>query len=119
MVTATSARRPTLRRWLLITLLASPVLYLGSCEYLSTTGRHAFDGVRVGNTKTEVIQRLGLPYHVQKAGEDFNAYASDRCSGACTERLWFRNPLSVGIEAWSLDMGQDGRVVNKAYWISP
>ncbi|MHA6908574.1 hypothetical protein ACQUJS_09100 [Ralstonia pseudosolanacearum] len=104
---------------ILLGLLALPAFYVASCEYISKTGRHAFEEVNIGDTRAGVIRIFGQPSHIDRSGFFYDAYAASPCKAPCAERLWFENRLSIGMEAWSVELDNGGRVVHKAYWISP
>ncbi|MEF9406635.1 MULTISPECIES: hypothetical protein [Ralstonia solanacearum species complex] len=113
------ARGFSKKKVILLGVLMLPVFYVASCEYISKTGRGAFEAVNIGDTRTSVIQNFGQPSHVEHPGLLYDAYAASPCKAPCAERLWFENRLSIGIEAWSVELDNGGRVVHKAYWMSP
>ncbi len=100
-------------------LLGIAILYLVSCSGLSASKSRAFDSIKPGDSRKVVVDALGTPDVRELPGRLFARYASKPCGGACKERLWFENKLSLGIEAWSVELDQNGRVINKAYWHSP
>lgn len=104
---------------LALLLLGSMVLYLVTCSGLSASKSRAFDSIKPGDSRKAVVDVLGAPDVRELPEQLFARYASKPCSGACTERLWFENKLSLGIEAWSVELDKNGRVIHKAYWNSP
>lgn len=99
-------------------LLGVLALHFAACSGLSTSKSRAFDSIKLGDSRTAVIDAIGTP-DVRELPEKILArYASKPCSGACKERLWFENKLSLGIEAWSVELDENGRVIHKAYWHS-
>lgn len=100
-------------------LLGITILYLVSCSGLSASKSRAFDSIKLGDSRKVVVDAFGTP-DVQELPEKlFARYASKPCGGACRERLWFENKLSLGIEAWSVELDQNGHVIHKAHWHSP
>lgn len=104
---------------LLLLLILSPVLYLSTCTYISKDRARAFDSIRIGDTKELVLKLFGEPSVYEKKGEPYLRYSSIACSAPCAQRLWYENFMALGIEAWSVDVGLDNKVVHKAHWISP
>lgn len=102
--------------WLIIVF---PILYVSSCAITSELKGRAFDAVKIGDTEASVIRLFGNPSVREKPDTLFTRYASNKCKSPCIERLWFENQLSIGIEAWSVELGSDNRVVEKAHWVSP
>lgn len=95
------------------------VASLLSCAYLSHKGNAAFDSVKVGDSQAQVIDRFGLPYVAKPAGVPYPRYGAQGCKSPCTERLWFRNSMSLDIEAWSVDFDKQDQVIDKYHWSSP
>lgn len=105
---------------LFVLLVASPLMYVASCSYLSHSRRAAFDTVAEGDTQEAVVSKLGSTYRVEKAGgEPFLRYASRGCVAPCVERWWVENRMAFDTEAWSIEFGSDGRVIRKVEWSSP
>lgn len=102
--------------WLLIGV---PIAYVVTCSGTSSNKSRAFDAIKVGDSRTLVIDSLGNPDVEEHPEKLFARYASKPCEGLCKERLWFENKLSFGIEAWSVELDQNSRVIRKAYWNSP
>ena len=95
-----------------------PVMYLSTCSYISEKRNTAFDSINVGDTEANVISKFGMPSVREKQGVLFRRYAITACQNPCVERLWFENGLTLYIEAWSVELGKDGRVIDKAHWVS-
>lgn len=100
-------------------LLGITILYLVSCSGLSARKSRAFNSIEIGDSRKAVVDVLGTPDVRELPSKLFSRYASKPCGGACKERLWFENKLSLGIEAWSVELDKNGRVIHKAYWHSP
>lgn len=100
-------------------LLGITILYLVSCSGLSASKSRAFDSIKIGDSRKAVIDVLGTPDVRELPETLFTRYASKPCGGVCRERLWFENKLSLGIEAWSVELDQDGHVIHKVHWHSP
>jgi hypothetical protein len=100
-------------------LLGSIVVYLVACSGLSSSKARAFDSIKLGDGRKAVIDALGAPDVRELPAELFSRYASKPCGAPCKERLWFENRLTLGIEAWSVELDQDDRIIHKAHWFSP
>jgi hypothetical protein len=76
--------------------------------------------VKIGDSADFVVALFNAP-PVYETPEDppFVRYASEKCKSPCVERLWFENRLELDIEAWSISLRSDGRVVDKYHWVSP
>lgn len=102
----------------IITLIVA--LYIGRCEYVSHIRNKAFELVQVGDTESTIVFLFGTtPTMREKPEMLFSRYATHPCSSPCTERLWFENRLSLDTEAWSVELDQRGRVIEKSKWVSP
>jgi hypothetical protein len=108
-----------LKQLLLLLVILSPVLYLSTCTYISRERVRAFDSIRIGDTRALVLKQFGNPSVYEKEGEPYLRYSSVACSTPCVERLWYENFMTFGIEAWSVEVGWDNKVVHKAHWVSP
>jgi hypothetical protein len=95
------------------------VASLLSCAYVSHKGNAAFESIKMGDSKAQVIGRFGLAYVAKPAGVSYPRYASQGCKSPCTERLWFPNAMSLDIEAWSVDFDKHDQVIDKYHWSSP
>ncbi|MEQ7665632.1 hypothetical protein ABQG29_20650, partial [Xanthomonas nasturtii] len=100
-------------------LVCGAVIYLATCSGLSASKSHAFEVIKHGDSREAVVDALGVPDVRELPGKLFARYASKPCEGSCKERLWFENKLSLGIEAWSVELDQDDHVIDKAHWHSP
>jgi hypothetical protein len=80
----------------------------------------AFDKIAIGQTRTQTVAAFGVqPSFVEDAGIGFPKYAAAPCHDRCKERIWYENPLSMGTEAWSFDIDENGYVIKKTRWDSP
>jgi hypothetical protein len=95
------------------------LLYVVACVYIRENRQNAFGATRIGDSMNSVIKRFGDPSVKESPDHLFARYASIKCQPPCTERLWFENRLAFDIEAWSVSIGSDGRVVGKYHWVSP
>jgi hypothetical protein len=93
--------------------------YFATCMYIKMKRQAAYDSVKVGDTADSVILRFGDPSVREGQEKLFSRYASSRCQSPCVERLWFENRLALDIEAWSVSLGSDGKVIEKYHWVSP
>ena len=103
-------------RWLIV---VCPVLYVASCALTTELKGREFDKVKIGDTRTSVINLLGNPSVHEKQETLYALYATNKCKNPCVERLWFENRFLIGIEAWSIELVNDGRVVGKSHWMLP
>jgi hypothetical protein len=108
--------------WITIAVGASIVvvlLYAGTCMYVRAKRQEAFNSIKVGDAADSVVARFGNPSVRERPEKLFPRYASTKCQAPCVERLWFENRLALDLEAWSVSLGSDGKVVEKYHWISP
>lgn len=107
--------------WRTITIGMILVLFLyGAVAFAVRTSRQrAFDTTVIGATSESVIERFGAPFVRERPDRPFGRYATSNCAPPCTERLWFENRLALDLEAWSVSIGSDGRVIDKYHWVSP
>jgi hypothetical protein len=108
--------------WVAITIggaLAGVVLYLATCIHVQTKREDAFNSIQVGDTADSVVARFGSPSVRESPEKLFSRYASTRCQAPCVERFWFENRMALDLEAWSVSIGSDGKVVEKYHWVSP
>ena len=94
-------------------------LYLAACTYIHIKHQNAFDSINIGDTADSVMARFGNPSVREGPERLFSRYASAKCVSPCVERLWFENRLALDLEAWSVSLGSDGKVVDKYHWVSP
>ncbi len=95
------------------------VLYFSACTGISVRIADGYESVELGDTEEEVIRALGEPSVRESPGDMFLRYASHPCQEPCAERLWFENRLSLDIQAWSIELDEHRRVLDKAQWTSP
>ena len=77
------------------------------------------DTIEFGDTEAAVIAKMGIPSVKESKETPFYRYATNGCAPPCVYRLWFENRLALDLEAWSISLGTDGRVVGKYHWVSP
>lgn len=101
-------------------VLSLPVLYATTCSYVAHRNTAAFNDVVVGDGEATVLRTLGTPSMREKRGEPaFVRYSGEGCVAPCHERLWYENRLGLDVEAWSIELGEDRRVIGTAHWVSP
>jgi hypothetical protein len=106
--------------WLVtVTLIAIICAYGTTCLYTKIKREAAYDSVNVGDTEDFVIAQFGTPSVRENPDQLFARYVSSKCQLPCVERLWFENRLLLDIEAWSVSLGNDRRVVENYHWVSP
>ena len=93
--------------------------YGTACMYIKMKRQAAYDSIKIGDTVDFVITQFGNPSVRENQEKLFARYASSKCQSPCVERLWFENRLELDIEAWSVSLGSDRRVVEKYHWVSP
>ncbi len=101
------------------TLLGMPILYVGSCAFISATKSDAFDLIKIGDLESDVIRVLGTPSVKETVDEPFTTYISRPCTDDCNYRIWYENHLSLDMEAWFVEFSSEQRVVRKAKLHSP
>ncbi|MBO9688305.1 MAG: hypothetical protein J7598_17010 [Mitsuaria chitosanitabida] len=86
-----------------------------------TDGRafHGFDELKTGMSRSEVIALMGTPTQVERPGVPFTRHSSVACSAPCAERLWYEHHLMPDVEARSVDLDANGKVIDKYRWTSP
>src|SRR5438128_2589983 len=93
------------------------LIYGAVCIYVRTKHQEAFSGISIGDTADSVLARFGNPSVKELPGKPFTRYASTECRTPCVERFWFENRLAFDLEAWSVSLGSDGKVVEKYHWV--
>ena len=99
-----------------IAIIASVI---GACELKVHRYNAAFSETAVGELESSVVARFGEPSIRETAAQPFLRYAASPCTKPCAVRLWWETPIIPGIEAWSVEVGQDRIVVHTAHWVSP
>jgi len=106
-------------RVLALSTLTVAVVAVGSCAMQVHRYNAALNQVAVGDAETIVIGRLGNPTFRELAGAPYLRYTGTPCAAPCAVRLWWEWPILPGIEAWSVELGQDNKVVKTYHWVSP
>jgi hypothetical protein len=104
---------------LIFLLVALAVLFVASCSLQASHRTQALDKIAVGDTQESVIARLGQPSRSELPSKPYTVYASLGCVAPCAVRLWWEWPVFRGIEAWSVDLGANHRVLHSSHWVSP
>jgi hypothetical protein len=102
----------------LVAVVAAGVT-IGACAFRVHHYDKALDEVVVGDSEAEVIARLGTPSFREAADAPYLRYTSRACATPCNERLWWEWPIAPGIEAWSVELGHDRKVLRTYHWVSP
>ena len=100
-------------------LVGSPFFYVATCEHIRANHQEAFDSVEVGDSADAVLKRFGPPSVIERPEKPFGRYTSTGCEAPCAERWWFENRMMLDIEAWSVWLSADGKVLKKYHWVSP
>jgi hypothetical protein len=105
-----------------ISALAMGVAVLASSVAVSNrlnSYKAAFEMTQRGESLPAVIDRFGAPSIRETPSAPYLIYAIKPCESPCTQRLWWVHPIMRDIEAWSIEIDSDQRVVHKAHWSSP
>jgi hypothetical protein len=104
--------------WATIVIGATSI-YVVSCISVTMKRQAAFDSIRMGDAADSVLARFGNPSVREGPEKLFAAYADTKCQAPCAERWWFEGLLPSGWEAWSVSLGIDRKVLEKAHWVFP
>jgi hypothetical protein len=102
-----------------IAALAIAIVVVGSCTLKVHHYNSAFSRVNIGDTEDSAVARLGVPSYRERAGEPYLRYTGTPCAAPCTSRLWWEWPIMPGIEAWSVEVGENRTVLKTYRWESP
>ncbi len=95
------------------------VLYPASCSFISYKKNSAYKKINIGDQKENVIKLIGNYSKVDNLHDFYKKYSSQPCVAPCFQRLWFENPLGIDIQAWSVSLNIEGKVISKYHWVSP
>lgn len=98
-----------------VTLLIAAVVW----AVLVARYERAFEATTDGETTSLVVNRFGEPTAREIPEVPYLRYASRACQNPCAVRLWWEHPVLGGLEAWSVEFDNSGKVVHKAHWVSP
>ena len=104
---------------LILLLVVLAAVFVASFSIQASQRTRALGKIVVGDTQESVIARLGQPSRSELPGQPYKVYASQGCIAPCAVRLWWEWPVFRGIEAWSVELGTDHRVVQTYHWVSP
>ncbi|QWT22271.1 hypothetical protein KPL74_09710 [Bacillus sp. NP157] len=84
----------------------------------------ALEATRAGGTEAAARASFWFSPEVETADNAgpaarFIDSATRRCTSPCVRRLWWVHPVLRDIEAWSVDIDGDGKVVDSYHWTSP
>ena len=105
-------------RVLALLALTAAIVVVGSCAMQVHHYNVALKQISVGDAEATVISRLGNPNFRELAGTPYLRYTGTACAPPCAVRLWWEWPLLPGIEAWSVELGKDNKVVKTYHWVS-
>jgi hypothetical protein len=94
------------------------VLAIGGCTLRSHLLTKHLEEIRLGDTEALVLSKLGEPGRKELPGTPYFRYASSPCSNPCVERLWWDGEF-MDIEAWSVSLDANHKVVDTTHWVSP
>jgi hypothetical protein len=104
---------------LVLALVACAVASVATCSHVVARYERAFELTGDGESAPDVIARFGKPSVREVRTQPFLRYATSECNAPCSERLWWEHPVLRGIEAWSVELNSENRVIGKAHWVSP
>jgi hypothetical protein len=108
-----------LAKRLILASMALAVVFVASCSVQANRRTRELEQIAAGDTVASVVARLGQPSERVPAGQPFLRYTDLGCIAPCVVRLWWEWPLFRGIEAWSVDLDSDQRVLTTYHWVSP
>jgi len=95
------------------------VAVVGDCSWRVHRYDSTLAAVKVGDTEPQVIARLGSPSFREPAGVPYLRYTGSACAAPCAERLWWELPIAPGVEAWSVELTSERKVLRTYHWVSP
>ncbi|TXH67911.1 MAG: hypothetical protein E6Q88_10270 [Lysobacteraceae bacterium] len=102
-----------------IVILGVPLLYMASCQGIGFHRQRTYEAVVSGQSESAVLSAMGEPSHTEIAQSPYLKYASTGCLAPCVKRMWYENPLSFDIEAWSFEFDAQQQLIQKQKWFSP
>jgi hypothetical protein len=84
---------------------------------------HAINALAIGDTETRARELFWFT-----PGEETPAHtgpargwttSGTRCTLPCVRRLWWVHPLLPDLEAWTVDLNDQGKVIASYRWSSP
>jgi len=110
--------------WKVIRILAlvavvAAAVAVGACALRIRHYDSALSKVKVGDPEAEVIAALGKPSFREAADAPYLRYTGRACTAPCSERLWWEWPIAPGMEAWSVELAHDRKVLSTYHWVSP
>ncbi|MGN6482702.1 hypothetical protein [Luteibacter sp.] len=100
-------------------------IYVLAVIAISHAQRRALDETRVGVSEQSARSSFWFTPGVEiAASSDAGAGGAfttpdSRCKSPCVRRLWWIHPLLPDMEAWTVDLDSDGKVVKTYHWSSP
>ena len=110
--------KKVIRRVVVAALILVSV-YIASCSIQSENRTKAIESIAIGDSGKSAIEKLGEPSRRETPGAPYLIYATQGCILPCANRLWWEWPLFRGIEAWSVELDSNQKVVEKVHWSSP
>ena len=102
-----------------IVILGVLVSLAAYCAFQVHKYNSGLASVSPGNSSVQVIALLGLPSYTEPAGHPYLRYTGTPCKSPCARRLWWEWPIFPGIEAWSVELNSNDRVLKTYHWVSP
>jgi hypothetical protein len=101
------------------------VTYVLSAIVITYAQNRALQGTVIGTPEISARTSFWFTPAVETAaasepgpGKNFTT-AGTRCTAPCIRRLWWIHPLLPDMEAWSVDLDNNGRVSKSYHWTSP
>ena len=109
------------RVWLVVSSALLLIILISALVAFQLT-RYGREYTRLtrGTTREEVIKRFGTPGDVRKCdsrSSSWDGNSVDETSKTCVEEFWYFSKVSL--EQWAIGFDKNGRVVSKAYLLSP
>lgn len=104
---------------LILAVLLLAMIFVASCSVQANQRTRMLEKIAVGDTSQSVIERLGRPSRIEPADQPYLVYASLPCTTPRSTRLWWEWPVSLGMEAWSVELDSNQEVLHTVHWVSP
>ena len=108
---------------LTLAIVAAIASYIVASQVISFAQNRAMHAVTVGTTEGRARASFWFTPEPETANHPGPAAAfaveSTRCMRPCVLRLWWVHPLLPGLEAWTVDIDKDDKVIGRSHWSSP
>lgn len=101
------------RSWLQIPIVVV-VLWVGICLCRVTQYERAFDALKAGDTRSEIMATFGSPHAVQPLTQIWwDGRLLRQGTSPCGEEYIYFSPVPFSRTAWSIGCDPQGRVISK------